>query len=40
MRKTCFSTKFIFLIFIAIAGFAFIFRNDLGKITDRDTRCQ
>ena len=40
MKKTCFSTKFILLIFLAIVGFGLIFKKDLGKVVDRDTRCQ
>ena len=39
-RTTCFSTKTVLLIVLAIFGFAFIFKDDLNRITDRDTQCK
>jgi len=37
---TCFPTKMILITFLAILGFAFIFKKDINRITDNDTRCQ
>ena len=40
MKTTCFPTKMILILILAILGFAFIFKEDLNRLTDNDTRCK